>query len=243
MRNVIKQLIPVSAKGTLVCFPFAGGYSASFKPLCRYLANSQWGVLAIDPPGHGTNSSPLLENLEDMLSLYEEALAAQVSKPFVLFGHSLGGLIVYLLTQRLEKKGIPPQAVILSAVNPPDCPEENVSCLPDQEFLQYFIDLGGIPKELAEIPELLEFFLPILRADLKALEGFVHSDRTLINTPVHIFSGKSDPICPPQIVKGWNRWITSGEHHMFEGGHMFLLDHAEEVANQILSILNRKVVL
>ncbi|RCK09747.1 hypothetical protein DT075_33400 [Bacillus licheniformis] len=53
----------------LICFPFAGGYSASFRPLHEHL-KTDFDMLAIEPPGHGTNRMALVDNLEKLADLY-----------------------------------------------------------------------------------------------------------------------------------------------------------------------------
>lgn len=239
MTQLIKSFEPSSDKIQLLCFPFAGGYSVSFRPLHAHLQD-YCQVLAIEPPGHGTNRLPLVENLEKLVDKYIEELVPILGKSFALFGHSMGGLVAYRAAQKLERRGIFPQAIFISAVQPPQARYENVTDLEDEAFLDYVISIGGIPSELLQEKEFLSFFLPAFRADFKALETFEHTDRTLLQSPVHIFNGEQDEKCAKEAF-GWKKWAHRVRFHQFQGGHMFLLSETEEVAKTVQWILTRSI--
>lgn len=61
-------------------------------------------MTAAEPPGHGTNLMPLETSIDRLAELYKEGLTGKLNRPFILFGHSMGGLVVYRLTQLLERK-------------------------------------------------------------------------------------------------------------------------------------------
>jgi len=235
MNSLIQQFASSPDKISLICFPFAGGYSASFRPFQPYLQDD-CNLLVVDPPGHGTNRMPLVENVEKLVDIYLQQLVPDLGKPFVLFGHSMGGMVVYRLAQKLEQQGIFPNATIISAVQPPHISRTAVTHLDDDAFLDYIIGLGGVPSELVKVREALEFFLPAFRADFKALETFEHTDYTLLQSPVHIFNGEQDKKCM-QDALGWNKWVDQIRFHAFRGGHMFLLSETEKVAKTIQFVL------
>jgi len=222
----------------LICFPFAGGYSSSFRPLNSWLKDDCQMVVA-EPPGHGTNQMPLVENFERLADLYFDALLPMLDEPFVLFGHSMGGLVAFRLAQLLEMHEINPKAVIISAVQPPDHKRKKLSRLDDDAFLDYVIKLGGIPSELAREREVLNYFLPAFRADFKALESYKPVNVPLTQTPVHIFNGDLDQECMNDAY-GWKDWANQVEFHTFKGGHMFLLSETERVTQTMRSIISEK---
>ena len=243
MNPIAKQLTPLQFnRGKIICFPFAGGSPSAFRPLCKLLAPAQWGVWAIEPAGHGSNRQSLIEDLETMIDTYEKALAPILTQPFVLFGHSLGGLVVYLLTQRLEKKSIFPKAVIISSTLPPETSIQKMSSVSGERLLQFMVSLGGVPGELLNEIELLKFFLKSFRSDLKAVEGYVHQDHTQIITPAYIFGGDSDELCPLDSLQAWGKWVNPVRFYQFQGGHMYWLRDGGELALQIQLILNRAVL-
>jgi external thioesterase TEII len=236
MNRLIRQLSTSSTNIQLICFPFAGGYSATFRPL-QPLLQDHCDLLVAEPPGHGSNRMPLVESLETLVDIYLEALIPQLGKPLVLFGHSMGGLVVYRLAQQLEQRGIFPEAVIISAVQPPHTRRKTLTHLDDGAFLDYVIDIGGVPAELVKERAVLEYFLPTIRADFKALETFEHTNHNLLHASVHILNGEKDEPCM-QDAAGWRRWTNRIRFHTFQGGHMFLLSETERVAKTIQSILS-----
>jgi external thioesterase TEII len=240
MNRLIQQFDSSSDKMPLICFPFAGGYSASFRPLHAYLKD-HCHLLAIEPPGHGTNRMPLMENFEKLADMYVKELMPRLDKAFVLFGHSMGGLMVYRVAQKLEQRGIFPKAIIISAIQPPHVRRKAVTHMDDCALLDYMISIGGVPPELAKEREILEFFLPAFRADFKALETFEHTDHTLLQSPVHIFNGEQDAKCVRDAFS-WKEWAHQLRFHTFQGGHMFLLSETEKVSRTIQFIVTRESV-
>lgn len=99
-------------------------------------------MLAIEPPGHGTNQMDLVDDFETLVGMYQTALEPKLTRPFVLFGYSMGGMVAYRMAQKLEKAGIYPKAVIISAIQPPDIKRKKVSHYDDDAFLDHIIQLG-----------------------------------------------------------------------------------------------------
>lgn len=240
MSQLIKQLGSTSGKIPLVCFPFAGGYSASFYPLYRALKN-QCQILAIEPPGHGTSKMPLIANFDDLIDIYMYELRSMFNHPVALFGHSMGGLVVYRLVQKLERRGIAPTVSIISGVRPPHMRLPRVSHLNDDELIDFIVQIGGISPEVLCHKDMLSFFLPAFRADFEALETFEHKDNRLLDSSVHVFRGEDDEIAEEEIL-GWSKWLRRAQFHNFAGGHMFLLSETEAIAKTVHSILDDSMV-
>ncbi|MEI4803292.1 alpha/beta fold hydrolase [Bacillus sp. FJAT-51639] len=219
----------------LICFPFAGGYSASFRPLHKYLRGT-CTMHVVEPPGHGTNTMPLESNFENLVNLYRQMLLEFKNDRFILFGHSMGGLMVYRLLQELEMEGVYPEVAIISAIQAPNIKRKKMSQLGREEFVNYVAKLGGIPEELLENKDILDYFLPSLRSDYRALEEFKHKNHTIVQTPVHIFNGRQDYKCFNNQTE-WSQWIQTVNYHDFDGGHMFPLSNPEKVALKIQQIL------
>ncbi|MGE6631998.1 thioesterase II family protein [Bacillus sp. NPDC077027] len=221
----------------LICFPFAGGYSASYRPLFEHLKGCA-EVTAAEPPGHGTNQMPLEASIERLTNLYKEGLRGRLNRPFVLFGHSMGGLVVYRLTQKLEQEGIYPAAVIISAVQPPQTKRRLLTHLSDEEFVKHIAKMGGIPNELLQNKAIMDYFTPSLRADYKALETFQHNDKTKIESPVYLLNGLQDERCI-QDADGWSNWIKQLERTDFHGGHMYINTELQQFTEHMRSIIQR----
>ncbi|BBP87098.1 hypothetical protein BsIDN1_07160 [Bacillus safensis] len=102
---------------------------------------------------------PLESSIDRLAELYKEGLTNKLNRPFILFGHSMGGLVVYRLTQLLEKEGIYPAAVVISAIQPPQTKRQMLTHLSNEAFVQHIAEMGGIPKELLENKPMMDYFL------------------------------------------------------------------------------------
>ncbi|KLV23604.1 thioesterase II family protein [Bacillus altitudinis] len=239
MNQLFKTFEKKSDLIQLICFPFAGGYSASYRPLFEQLKDTA-EVTAAEPPGHGTNLMPLETSIDRLAELYKEGLTGKLNRPFILFGHSMGGLVVYRLTQLLEKEGIDPAAVVISAIQPPQTKRQILTHLSNEAFVQHIAEMGGIPKELLENKPMMDYFTPSLRADYQALESFQHTDKTIIESPVYLLNGKQDKKCM-EDADGWLTWANAIERTDFEGGHMFINTHLEQFAEHMRHVIEQTI--
>ncbi|HCO80350.1 alpha/beta fold hydrolase [Bacillus sp. (in: firmicutes)] len=237
MNQLFKTFEKKSDLIQLICFPFAGGYSASYRPLFEQLKDTA-EVTAAEPPGHGTNLMPLETSIDRLAELYKEGLTGKLKRPFILFGHSMGGLVVYRLTQLLEKEGIDPAAVVISAIQPPQTKRQILTHLSNEAFVQHIAEMGGIPKELLENKPMMDYFTPSLRADYQALESFQHTDKTIIESPVYLLNGKQDKKCM-EDADGWLTWANAIERTDFEGGHMYINTHLEQFAEHMRHVIEQ----
>ncbi|MFY2225800.1 thioesterase II family protein [Bacillus altitudinis] len=237
MNQLFKTFEKKSDLIQLICFPFAGGYSASYRPLFEQLKDTA-EVTAAEPPGHGTNLMPLETSIDRLAELYKEGLTGKLNRPFILFGHSMGGLVVYRLTQLLEREGIDPAAVVISAIQPPQTKRQILTHLSNEAFVQHIAEMGGIPKELLENKPMMDYFTPSLRADYQALESFQHTDKTIIESPVYLLNGKQDKKCM-EDADGWLTWANAIERTNFEGGHMYINTHLEQFAQHMRHVIEQ----
>ena len=65
----------------------------------------------------------------------------------------------------------------------------------------------------------------------------------MVQSPVHVLSGRQDERCNPEIAKGWSNWASKVEYHEFNDGHMFILSESEPVAKLVQRILNNRVLV
>ena len=163
-------------KVRLICLPFAGGSRYSYRALVEELPDFIES-LVIELPGRGRRvRQPLLTNVDAMVADILRCLAELQRCSYALFGHSMGALLAHLVVSKLVRASEPlPRHLFLSGMEAPSVPPKKlVGTLPDAEFLEHLEDLGALPPELKQDHELLEMFLPILRADILAVESYEH---------------------------------------------------------------------
>jgi medium-chain acyl-[acyl-carrier-protein] hydrolase len=111
--------------------------------------------------------------------------------------------------------------------------------LPVRELLNYLRELGGTPDEVFENEELLECFLPSIRADLELVETYQYSPfPALLRCPITALGGVDDQEADPDSLMAWRE--ESSESFllkMFPRGHFFIDGAQAAVAEIILGAL------
>jgi surfactin synthase thioesterase subunit len=98
---------------------------------------------------------------------------------------------------------------------------------------------GGIPAEVRAVPELVEYFLPSLRADLELAANYAYRPGPPLGVPLTVFAGDQDATVPAGTLTGWHRHTTADcESHRLTGGHFCLNDHEERV----LDVIRRRLL-
>jgi len=225
------------ASHRVYCFPFAGGSPGVYLGWEQRLPDVEvWGVL---PPGRGKRFAETpFTRVPDLV----DALLREVTftPPYLLFGHSLGGLLAFETARALEAAGRPgPRAVIVSAHRPPHRPHEDppISGLAEDDFRQEVSRrYPPLPPELAEDPELTALSYRMLRSDLELVESYRYQPAKPLTCPLVVVSGLAD-YWSEQDLAGWRRQ-TSGRFQvmMVPGDHHYLLEQPDEVLKIITDL-------
>jgi surfactin synthase thioesterase subunit len=92
--------------------------------------------------------------------------------------------------------------------------------LPDAEFVERLVSYGGIPEEIREAPDVIQLFLPVLRADMRIAERYLRSPGPPIDRPVSVLYGTDDPLVSPAGVSAWRgETVAPVEITALPGGH------------------------
>ncbi len=228
------------ARLRLYCFPFAGGGAAIFRPWALRLW-PEIEVWAVRLPARETRlrEAPLTR-FADVVPILADTLGPRLAPGGMLFGHSLGGLLAFEVARRLAHQPAALRALIVAGARGPAVPrtEPDISQLDDARFVDELTTrYSGIPQAVRDDPQLLEFFLPVLRADIALFEDHRFQPGPPLPYPLHAFGGNTDPRVDRSHLEAW-RDHTAADFslHQFEGGHFFVQDSAETVLNEIARI-------
>jgi len=101
------SLVPVRSTGSknpVFCVAGAGGNVVYFHDLARQIDRER-PFYALQPPGLDGTTSPLT-TVEELAAHYLDAIrAAQERGPYLLAGHSFGGLVAFAMTRLLRQSG------------------------------------------------------------------------------------------------------------------------------------------
>ncbi|WP_445231445.1 thioesterase II family protein [Duganella rhizosphaerae] len=217
----------------LYCFPYAGGSAGVFSQW-RKRVDGDIEVCAVQLPGRGTRFHELpVRDLDLLVDVLAERIAGQPPLPFAFFGHSLGALVAFEVSSRLQEiGGALPLGLMVSGCSSPRLrePPENLHLLPKDELIRALQNYQGTPAEVLNNAELMELVLPVLRADFALAERYQYVPRPPLAMPIAVLAGRDDEYTTLEQVDAW-RLETTGtcEVHWFDGHHFFLQKQADAV--------------
>jgi len=222
--------------------PFAGGNSYSYKNIIKFVP-AEIIIICPELPGRGLLSDkPFITeitNLADYIFIHWISKLPEGCK-YIIFGHSMGALLGYLLTCKISATRITqPVRLIVSGRQGPQflSDREILHTLPKVDFWNKVRELGGMPEELLADELLMKYFEPILRADFKAVESYQHVISPKFNIPIGVFYGHDEGI-PIEGINSWNLETTRRVEQMeLLGNHFFIFDHPKIIADYLVKWL------
>jgi medium-chain acyl-[acyl-carrier-protein] hydrolase len=224
-----------NAQIDLYCLPHAGGTAASYANWQPALGE-HIQVCALQMPGRAERLlDPPFETMSEMAAATAETIARHASRPFAIFGHSMGGLVAFETTRMLQTISIFPMKIFISATTPPDCEKrsELLHTLDDNALVEKLLEYGGTPEVVAAHRELMSLALPGVRADFKLIHDYVPRTGIRLSAPIAVLAAQDDTTLEQSSLNGWARF-TSGITTLesFDGGHFYL--HQEPQRSKVL---------
>ncbi|GID90959.1 thioesterase [Amorphoplanes digitatis] len=208
----------------LICVPQAGAGAGAFAGWRRHLPAGV-ELAPVELPGRGTRQDePLPPEVATLADDLFQGLRPELSMPYVLVGHSLGGSLAYEVARRVEAHGLrAPLALVVSGSRAPHVASLRTMSDKDEPALRGWLTAnGGLPAELLDYPSFLETILQAVRADLRYAESYLVTDPPALRCPLHVFGGLDDDITPPDQLGHWRR-CAAGAFSVttMRGGHSF----------------------
>ena len=236
-----------SPRARLICFPHAGAGATVYRRWSM-LVPPDVEVVAVSYPGR---QHRLADPFSPSIAATATAIAAEIARldpvPCALFGHSMGAVIAYETTVRLERSyGLLPRRLFVSGRWPPGhrVPDEHpAGPADDDELLEHLRKLGNTQLDLFAVAELRELLLDVLRADYRLLAEHRPERPTRTITSVTGYCGDADPGCAIDDVAAW-RAVTGGSFRLrvFPGDHFYLDVVTADVVADVLTELGAGVV-
>jgi medium-chain acyl-[acyl-carrier-protein] hydrolase len=233
-----------SALCRLFCLPHSGSGAFQFASW----KNSLPQVLDICPiqlPGRENRlREPPFTRIQTIVENLASELSGYMDRAYILYGYSLGALIAFELARELRRQKIQaPLSLFVLARRAPhlllhDGPMHH---LPDDLFLaEVARRYGELPASIRQDVELMKLVVPILRADITALETYVYEEEDPLDCPIYAFGGNSDSTTTAQDLEAWRLHTKrTFELKIFHGDHFFLRNNQQSVFSAILSKLSQ----
>lgn len=226
----------------LYCFHHAGGAASFYYPWKDNFIN-KINLYSVQLPGRENRfAEPFMNNAQELATAIANNIAIE-TRPFIFFGHSLGGLLAFEVSRYLRKLKQPePLHLFISAHKAPQLPFKEKALLQqeDQQLINRIIDLyDGFPIEVLKHPELLELMLIRLRSDLSICINYQYIEEAPLNVPITLLHGLNDKSVTPEEIEAWQTQTRSAfKHQTFNDGHFYL----EKEYPNITKLINRLVL-
>lgn len=229
-----------TARLRVFCFPHAGAGATTYQPWIRRVQGTGVQICPVQLPGRENRfREPAHDRLDPLLDEIAESLAPVADRPFAVFGHSLGALVAFGLTQRWHSAGGPlPSRLFVSGRIAPHLsdPRSTLHQLDDPGLIRVLRDLGGIPSSVLDDGGLMSLLLPGLRADLAVNETYRHRVGVRLPVPITAFGGTTDPKVSAAELREWRQHTSAGfAAHLLPGGHFFVQSSMPAVLDVILA--------
>lgn len=229
-----------TAKFRLFCFPYSGAGGSIFRTWAAPLA-PHIEVMAVQLPGREhRRKEPLFSHLPSLIQALTPALLPYLDRPFMFFGHSVGALISFEVARQLRRCQQPcPLQLIVSGRAAPQFPASTppIHQLPDTDFLEELQRYNGTPAIVLNNADLMNVFMPILRADLAMNETYVYAPEAPFDFPIVALGGLQDPQVSQAALSAWREQTHSNFcFKLLPGNHFFLKAQQTEILQFISSL-------
>lgn len=237
--NILKRTSP---SDLLICFHHAGGSGRVFKSWEKALPACE--VLAVDMPNRGENyGKPFPKDVRSYAEKTAETLKPLIgSRPFVLYGHSLGALNAFLTAYFLEQDHITAKGLVVSGRHAPNQPNPSPyqSGMGRDVLLKTIRDYGMTPEELLGNKDFLDYYLPVIEKDYAWSETYEYHGELLQKIPIRAHAAVDDPEANPEMMSLWKDMTLSDfSTATFEGGHFFPFNREEAHLKILKETLSR----
>ncbi|MGW7054485.1 thioesterase II family protein [Streptomyces sp. NPDC054887] len=216
----------------IVALPHAGGWPSAFRSWWQVLPEDVECVVA-QLPGRGVRiNEPLVTRVEPLVDALSRGLAELEPLPYAVIGHSFGSVLGYELTRAMERQGLPPTLLAVSARQPPCFPSEPpfAHLRSDAELLEHLTDIGGMSPGLMDRADLVQPSLRAIRADLEAMENY-RRPPSGTGVPILALGAVDDPVVIDDRMHLWSLETSGGfSRQAFTGGHFYLYTPANAAA-------------
>ncbi len=227
----------------LICFPYAGGgpsvyhhWSAAFP--------SSIEVRTVCLPGRGPRTAEgNLQSIHAAADAIVPEILQCLDRPFALFGHCMGAILMYEVAQRLEAwHGQVAARLFASGCMAPHL--YNSPVVHEQEndaFLDVLrlISFSGT-KALIEDEELRKTMFPLLRGDFRAVAeyGDTFTMRAALRAPITGLAADNDLFAAPKAMLAWASYTKpSYELLRLRGDHYFVESDRDTVTRLVAARL------
>ena len=171
-------------------------------------------------------SETLLTDVHQLAEQYAQQLIDSEDSDYILYGHSMGALMANLVVQNLSEQNatLPKHVVVSSYPAPRHHHDRGRGQMDDIAFIKHMKQLDGLPPRLLNEPSLMRVFLPILRADITAIDNYRYEPTDKFDTPLTVLFGSKEEQLQRVILDWQQECAQRITVQRMEGGHFFIFE-------------------
>lgn len=231
-----------NCKMRMFCFPHAGGTAQDYKKWAMYLPDDA-ELYAAQLPGRAERiTEAFCADFYTLISNLASNILTFINTPYFFVGHSLGGSIAFEVAKAIRKLHYPlPKRLFIIGRNGPNIPENNPTYnLPDEMLIDYLRIQSGTSEKLLEDKDIMQFFLPIVRNDMKLADTYhdLYKKEEPLSCPINVFWGTEETHMKLNELEDWkNETYGTFTIDQFDGHHFFLHNQTEKVISKIFGYI------
>lgn len=228
----------------LLVFPHAGAGASAYRAFSKVLS-TKFNVIVFQYPGRQDRAAEqLLVSLPEIAAgAFGEFSASPHNRgiPIVTFGHSMGALVAFEFVRIAEARGIDVRQLSVSAaVAPSHAATKPPHPTDDDEILTHLAALEGTSTDVFANREVMRLALPVVKADYHAFDAYSCAEGVKVAAPIHAMGGDQDPIVTLGDLYGWGKHTDNVAVTMFDGGHFYLHEQVDAVAELLASAVSHR---
>ncbi|WP_300264871.1 alpha/beta fold hydrolase [Microbacterium sp.] len=224
-------------KVPMVCFPHAGAGRLYYGRWRAAFTTSVELTVAQYPQREQKLAVPMPGSVRELAADLVEELRPVFSRPYVIWGHSMGSVVGYEVAKIAQERFGPPLVFFSSGASSPSVSRFTRAddLATDESMKDVLRSYGGISEASLADPDFMKWFAPAIRADLRLLSTYQDTEFERLRCPLVLLEGRSDKV----QIEQWP-WYAEGpvEVHEFDGGHFFIDEHRQTIAALIESRIN-----
>ncbi|GAA2947471.1 MULTISPECIES: alpha/beta fold hydrolase [Streptomycetaceae] len=219
------------AAHVLVCLSFCGGGTAPFRRWAEVVPDDVELALICYPGREARFGTPFARDWVALRDDVVRAVRGLSSRPYTLFGHSMGSWLAFETAAELERLGdAMPSALVVSGGVAPHKRQAHSVHVPrsdhsDDALVAWMREFGQMPAIVANEPELRALAVELLRADLTVSESYRFTEGSRASVPLRLLYGAGDTEPFAEVERDWKS-LADGGFEAFElpGGHFYEAD-------------------
>ncbi len=200
-------------------------------------------VLAIQLPGreNRANEAPY-ENMPLLIEDLANIIKPYTDKPFIILGHSFGGIVGFELIKYLRSKfGITPLHLFITGTIAPQLTKEWKKRESIHQTSKHSSSVEKILKTINYIDdvEFLKSIIPVMRHDMPLIMNYPYAADEPFDFPITGFAADKDEVVLISEVKCWKEQTKSEFNlEIVEGDHWFLGRNRDLVLQRLTEALD-----